>query len=78
MMLQRFLTSCRLQVFTWFRSVINAVKNRVLVNVPQLLRISHLRHDTTEWLHRPNEGRFRLHSWLISELRLCRVANPVC
>ena len=62
---------------TWFRSVINAEKDRVLVNVHQLFRASHLRHDTTEWLHRPNEDRFRVRSWLIAELRLCRLANPI-
>ena len=61
----------------WFQSVRVAVCGRFVANVHHLLRTSHLRHDTSEWIHRPSEARFRLRSWLIDEINVCRITNPL-
>ena len=49
-----FASVCR----SWCQSVNSAVRDRIMVNVHHLLHVSHLRHDTSERLHRPSEDRF--------------------
>ena len=63
----------------WFQSVLDAAQDRVTVNNHNhhLLPTSQLCYYTTEWLHRPTEDRFRIHTFLITEFRLCRVVNPL-
>ena len=61
----------------WFQSVKVAVCGRFVANVHHLLRTSHLRHDTSGWFHRPSEDCFRLRSWLIDEINVCRITNPL-
>ena len=62
---------------TWFQSVLDATQDRAIVNIRHLLLTSQLCFYTTEWLHRPTEDRFRIHTVLITEPRLCRVVNPL-
>ena len=54
---------------SWYQSIVRVVY--------QLWRPSQLRHDTVEWLHRSNEDRFRLGSWLIDDINLCRIIAPL-
>ena len=54
-----------------------AVCDRYVANVHHLLCSSHLRHDTPEWIHRSYEDRFRFRAWLIYEINVCRIVNPL-
>ena len=58
-------------------NVVRAIRNRLYVNTWQLLQVARLRHDTVEWLHLPNEDRVRFRSWLIAEISLLRVVDPL-
>ena len=61
----------------WFQSITMAVCGRYVANVHHLLRSSQLRHDTSEWIHRSCEDRFRFRAWLIDEINVCRITNPM-
>ena len=62
---------------SWYQSIVRVVGGRIFTNVYQLWRLSQLRHDAVEWLHRSDEDRFRLGSWLIVDINLCRVIAPL-
>ena len=54
-----------------------AVFDQFYVSTHRLLRVAQLRYDTVEWLHRPNDDRFRFRSSLIPEITLLRVVDPL-
>ena len=60
----------------WYQAVMRAVCDRIMIDVPHL-RISQRLEDTFEWIHRPNQDRFRFRAWLIYEINLLRVIGPV-
>ena len=62
---------------SWYQSIVRVVGGRIFTNVYQLWRLSQLRHDAVEWLHRSDEDRFRLGSWLIDDINLCRITAPL-
>ena len=62
---------------SWYQSIVRVVGGRIFTNVYQLWWLSQLRHDTVEWLHRSNEDRFRLGSWLIDDINLCLIIAPL-
>ena len=68
-----FASVCR----SWFESIKRAVFDQFYVSTHRLLRVAQLRYDTVEWLHRPNDDRFRFRSSLITEITLLRVVDPL-
>ena len=72
----RFLTFAAVS-HCWYQAVLRAVRDRVMIDLPHLLRVSQRLEDTFEWIHRPNEDRFRFRAWLIYEINLLRIIGPV-
>ena len=48
-----------------------------MIDLPHRLRVSQRLEDTFEWIHRPNEDRFRFRACLTYEINLLRVIGPV-
>ena len=50
----RFLTFAAVS-HDWYQAVLRAVRDRTMIDLPHLLRVSQRLEDTFEWIHRPNE-----------------------